>query len=77
MLCFLSLLSLFSWGRAASSEHAIAYAVLLFLSRTGMVSVGNLNESDKKLNYMYAKDYSMFILSYFGYFHVSYNPKPG
>ena len=45
MLCFLSLLSLFSWGRAASSEHAIAYAVLLLLSRTGMVSVGNLNES--------------------------------
>ena len=31
--------------RAASSEHAIAYRVSLLLSRTGMVSVGNLDES--------------------------------
>ena len=32
--------------RAASSEHAIAYGVSLLLSRTGMVSVGNLDERD-------------------------------
>ena len=42
MLCFLSL---FSWGHAAYSEHAIAYGVSLLLSRTCMVSVGNLDES--------------------------------
>ena len=47
LLCFVFFLflSLFSWGRAASSEHPIAYAVLLLLSRTRMVSVGNLDES--------------------------------
>ena len=46
-LCFVFFLflSLSSWGRAASSEHAIAYGVSLLLSRTGMVSVGNLDES--------------------------------
>ena len=42
---FFLFLSLSSWGRAASSEHAIAYGVSLLLSRTGMVSVGNLDES--------------------------------
>ena len=38
--CGISLLN----KRAASSEHAIAYAVSLLLSRTGMVSVWNLDE---------------------------------
>ena len=38
-------ISLLNKHRAASSEHAIAYAVLLLLSRTGMVSERNLNES--------------------------------
>jgi len=47
LLCFVFFLflSLFSWGRAASSEHAIAYAVSLLLSHTGMVFVRNLDES--------------------------------
>ena len=47
LLCFVFslFLSLFSWGRTASSEHVIAYAVLILLSRTGTVSVGNLDES--------------------------------
>ena len=38
-------ISLLSKRRAASSEHAIAYAVLILLSRTSMVSVGNLDEN--------------------------------
>ena len=64
MLCFLSL---FSWGHAAYSEHAIAYGVSLLLSRTCMVSVGNLDESKifrvfEKL----AEKYALVVMNYLG-----------
>ena len=48
-------------ARRASSEHAIAYRVSLLLSRTGMVSIGNLDESWNSLSFLYSSssDFSL------------------